>query len=227
MSLEERPWLMRRPAILMACGATAAVAALFQIRPEIDTTTAAAMWRLHAVPALRAIGDAEPGALSVAVALFAGLVALAFVYLLLRRPLRTDRLRALIFILATFAIGPGLIVNVILKDHWGRPRPIQTVVLGGSAAFVPALETSRECEKNCSFVSGDVSAAIAFLTVAMLLPAVARRWASAGILLLAVAIGFARMVAGAHFLSDLLLAAGFTALVMQICYRLIMPRRSG
>jgi membrane-associated phospholipid phosphatase len=225
MSLDERPWLMGRPAILMAGGATAAIAIFFQIWPEIDRAVATAMWRLHGIPALRAIGDAEPAAMSVAVALFAGLVVLAFFVLLWRRLLHRDRLRALLFILATFAIGPGLIVNVVLKDHWGRPRPVHTVVLGGTAAFVPVLETSRECGQNCSFVSGDVSAAIAFLAVAMLLPPIPRRWASAGILLLAVAIGAARMVVGAHFLSDLLLAAGLTILVMQTCYRLIMPRR--
>jgi len=227
MSLDERPWLMGRPAILMAGGATAAIAILFQIRPEIDRMVAAAMWRLHAIPALRAIGDAEPAAMSVAVALFAGLLVFAFLSLLLRWKLHKERLRALLFILATFAIGPGLIVNVVLKDHWGRPRPVHTVELGGTAAFVPVLETSRECGQNCSFVSGDVSAAIAFLAVAMLLPPIPRRWASVGILLLAVAIGATRMVVGAHFLSDLLLAAGFTILVMQICYRLIMLRRSG
>ena len=35
----------------------------------------------------------------------------------------------MIFLIATMAIGPGLIVNLGLKDHWHRPRPIQTAGL--------------------------------------------------------------------------------------------------
>ena len=31
--------------------------------------------------------------------------------------------RAMIFLIATMAIGPGLIINLGLKDHWHRPRP--------------------------------------------------------------------------------------------------------
>ena len=31
--------------------------------------------------------------------------------------------RAMIFLIATMVIGPGLIVNLGLKDHWHRPRP--------------------------------------------------------------------------------------------------------
>ncbi len=34
--------------------------------------------------------------------------------------------RAVVFLAATMAIGPGLIVNLGFKDHWGRPRPYQT-----------------------------------------------------------------------------------------------------
>ena len=32
--------------------------------------------------------------------------------------------RAMIFLIATMVIGPGLIVNLGLKDHWHRPRPV-------------------------------------------------------------------------------------------------------
>jgi hypothetical protein len=30
-----------------------------------------------------------------------------------------------------------LLVNVALKDHWGRPRPIDIAQLGGTEHFVP------------------------------------------------------------------------------------------
>src|ERR1700729_3350353 len=45
--------------------------------------------------------------------------------------------RAVIFLIATMAIGPGLIVNLGLKDHWHRPRPIQTQDFNGPIPFVP------------------------------------------------------------------------------------------
>ena len=41
--------------------------------------------------------------------------------------------RAVIFLIATMAIGPGLIVNLGLKDHWRRPRPYQTQDFSGRA----------------------------------------------------------------------------------------------
>lgn len=37
----------------------------------------------------------------------------------------------------TLIIGSGLIAHAILKDHWGRPRPKQTVAFGGAYPFVP------------------------------------------------------------------------------------------
>src|SRR5271166_2503155 len=39
--------------------------------------------------------------------------------------------RAVVFLVATIAIGPGLIVNLGLKDHWHRPRPNQTQDFNG------------------------------------------------------------------------------------------------
>src|SRR5271168_4673837 len=49
--------------------------------------------------------------------------------------------RALIFLIATIAIGPVLIVNLGLKDHWGRPRPYQTQDFSGQSPFQPWYET--------------------------------------------------------------------------------------
>ena len=43
--------------------------------------------------------------------------------------------RAALFQIATLALGPGLVTNLILKDHWSRPRPIDAVrvAVGGRA----------------------------------------------------------------------------------------------
>ncbi len=44
--------------------------------------------------------------------------------------------RAAIFLVATLAIGPGILVNGVFKDHWSRPRPVQVTEFGGSERFV-------------------------------------------------------------------------------------------
>ena len=59
----------------------------------------------------------------------------AFLAILLKliwphRPMLIEA-RAALFLIATLALGPGLLTNVILKDHWGRPRPIDVRQFGG------------------------------------------------------------------------------------------------
>ena len=82
-------------------------------------------------------------------------VALGAVWLaLIGRPLwRLDR-KALVFLVAATALGPGLIANTVLKDHWGRARPYQTDSFGGTRQFTPAPLPAAQCERNCAFVSG-------------------------------------------------------------------------
>src|SRR5271165_260647 len=45
--------------------------------------------------------------------------------------------RAVIFLLASLALGPGLLVNGLLKEVSHRPRPEQTLEFGGSWRFRP------------------------------------------------------------------------------------------
>ena len=58
---------------------------------------------------------------------------------------------------ATLALAPGLLTNVILKSHWGRPRPIDVVEFGGDQHFVPWWDPRGDCPDNCSFVAGEPS----------------------------------------------------------------------
>ena len=41
----------------------------------------------------------------------------------LAAPPHADRGRAAVFLVLTLALGPGVLANVILKDHWGRIAP--------------------------------------------------------------------------------------------------------
>jgi lipid A 4'-phosphatase len=73
-----------------------------------------------------------------------------------KRPLVASN-RVVFFLLLTLGIGPGLFVNTILKDHYGRARPFQVSEFGGNDHFTPAFVISDQCDTNCSFVSGDAS----------------------------------------------------------------------
>lgn len=138
--------------------------------------------------------------------------------LLLGRPLwRLDR-KALIFLVASTAVGPGFLANTLLKDHWGRARPIQIEAFGGTHHFTPAPLPAAECDRNCAFVSGHAALAFSLVSFAFLLPpGNSRRRGVAAALGFGVLVGLGRIAQGAHFLSDVvyagLLAYGTTALL--------------
>ena len=111
-----------------------------------------------------------------------------------------------LFLTLCLALGPGLVANVILKDHWGRARPAQIVEFGGTKTYSPPLLLSHQCARNCSFVAGEPSAVFTtFFAAAFLFPSFSRRLFAAGIVggMLA---GLLRISQGAHFLSDVIFA---------------------
>lgn len=116
------------------------------------------------------------------------------------------------FVLLVFALGPGLLVNAVFKETYGRARPAYVEPLGGDAPFVPALTRGQGCDSNCSFVSGD--AAAGFATVALPLAfAQPHPLGIAAALLFGAALGAMRILQGAHFLSDVTFAGIFVLLV--------------
>jgi lipid A 4'-phosphatase len=119
---------------------------------------------------------------------------------------RLDR-KALWFLAFSTALGPGLVVNTVLKDHWGRARPLQIEQFGGSRQFTPAPLPAGECERNCSFPSGHAALGFSLVAFALLLPrGAARRLATAAALGVGAVVGLARIAQGAHFLSDVVFA---------------------
>ena len=117
------------------------------------------------------------------------------------------------------ALGPGLLVNGVLKPCWGRPRPNNVNRFGGEQEFLPVLAWGHGLNKT-SFPSGHAS--MGFYLMAPTFVWYRRRPRLAlGFLLLGLisggAIGMARMIAGGHFPSDIVWAGGFiyfTALVL-------------
>jgi lipid A 4'-phosphatase len=128
------------------------------------------------------------------------------------------------FLLVTLAVASGIVANLIFKDHWGRPRPVNVDVFGGMFPFVPAWRVSDYCAANCSFVSGEGSSAMWLLGLAVLLPAVWRPTALKVLFAFVVLVSLNRIAFGGHFLSDVLLAWGFTLLIMAIAYRYMIER---
>jgi lipid A 4'-phosphatase len=88
-------------------------------------------------------------------------------------------------------------------------------------------ETPRgTCNRNCSFVSGEVSSAAWTIAPAILVPGPLRYVAIGGAFVFTIVIAVVRMAAGGHFFSDAVFAALFTALIVWLTYRLIyLPSR--
>ena len=138
---------------------------------------------------------------------------------------RLRRLRlAAVFLIATTLVGPGLLVNGIFKDHWGRPRPHQTLALGGTQAYVPPLALNAD-GKGKSFPCGHSSAGFAlgafFLLWQRRRPRLA--WlALIGSTALGILLGIGRMSAGDHFLSDVIWSAVIPWGVALALYYLVL-----
>ena len=128
-------------------------------------------------------------------------------------PLVWSRIRAPMWLLAGLAMGPGLLVNGLLKTHWGRPRPIQIDVFGGDATHQMVWVVSDWCDRNCSFVSGEASSAAWLVAAALVTPRRIRPAATLIALVYAGALSLNRIAFGGHFLSDVVFAwliCGFT-----------------
>ncbi len=129
------------------------------------------------------------------------------------------------FILLTEALAPGIVVNLILKANWGRPRPNDVSLFGpGDLPFVPPWVMSNYCPGNCSFVSGEGSSSIWLLSLVVLVPLEWRTTAAKAIVAFALAVSLNRIAFGGHFLSDVLLAWGITLLIMAVAYRYMLER---
>lgn len=109
--------------------------------------------------------------------------------------------RQALYILLVIAIGPGLVVNLVFKDHWGRPRPVHVERFGGEYQYVPPLKMADTPDK--SFVCGHCSVGYAFFALYFLSQ---NHKLMYFVLTLGLAwtMGFTRMTSGGHFASDIL-----------------------
>ncbi len=127
--------------------------------------------------------------------------------------------RACIYVFLSFAIAPGLVANVILKNNWGRPRPAQTIDFGGDKEYQQIWVISDECPTNCSFVCGECAGAFTFVCFVPLCRR--KKTVLAAVAIFAALVGTVRLGQGGHFLSDVLSAYLVDYVVIVALYGLI------
>lgn len=133
----------------------------------------------------------------------------------------TGRLCA--FLVLTMALGPGLLVNVVLKDHSHRPRPYIISQFGGPMDFVPWYRFDGGCDHNCSFVSGETASAVWLIAPALLLPSPVQPVAFVAAGLFATGVSLLRIAYGAHFISDVLFSALLSLMIILLGWHWARP----
>jgi len=211
---------MNRTGLVIALAVAAAVGLIFGIRLDLKLAALffdpehGGFWRAYDPTYLRARDVAVW--LTTLVAMPA-VVALVVKFIRPRRPLLIPG-RAIVLMLVTLALAPGVVANLVLKEHWGRPRPIDVAEFGGDEHFRPWWDPRGDCPKNCSFVAGEPSGAFWTMAAAAVVPPQWRALGYGGALAFGAAVGVLRMAAGAHFFSDVVFAGVFSFLVIWLVH---------
>ena len=127
------------------------------------------------------------------------------------------------YLLCVLILGPGLLINGLIKNIYQRPRPYQLVEFGGTECFV-SLGSMGTAGSNSSFPSGHSS--IAFFLLAPGLWCLHHHQSKRGWLWLSFGflygglISVSRIAVGAHFLSDTIWAC----LIMVLVSYMLLPQ---
>lgn len=116
-----------------------------------------------------------------------------------------------VLLILSMLIGPGLLINAIFKDHWGRPRPRNIQEFDGSKVFLPVWDKGLSGQGK-SFPCGHCSMGFYLLVPYFFFRKRKRILASLFLgtgLIYGLGMGMGRMVQGGHFPSDVLWAGGF------------------
>lgn len=116
--------------------------------------------------------------------------------------------RSCALVLLTAAFGCGLLNQTIIKETVERPRPRETGMLSVDMP-APNLDGFRGNSMPSGHAGFALLLAVPFIALRRDRPVTAQRFLLAGSLTAAV-VGVSRMVLGAHYLSDILVAAALT-----------------
>ncbi len=132
-----------------------------------------------------------------------------------------------LFLCLAMVVGPGMIVNSILKDNWGRPRPREITEFNGKYEYEAILSRDPESTGK-SFPCGHATMGFYLFVPWFILR---KRYRLLAYSLLALGIGYGlligliRMVQGGHFASDVLWAGVLVYLVAFSLFRLFRMHR--
>jgi lipid A 4'-phosphatase len=216
---------MNRTGLVIALAIGVVVGVVFGVWPRLDLAVSTPfydpkthdfplnghVWSQHARDAARVV---------IALLIVPAGVALLGRILLPRRPMLIKG-QAVLFLIGTLAVGPGLLANTLLKDHWGRARPIDVTAFGGANRFTPWWDPRGDCPNNCSFIAGEPAGAFWTLAPAALAPPQWRALAYGLALAFGSAVGVLRIAGGGHFFTDVVFAGVFTYLPIWAAYGLI------
>lgn len=137
------------------------------------------------------------------------------------RGLRWERYWLLM--LLTSLLGAGLMVNALLKPYWGRPRPKQVVEYGGRFEYRHVTSPAIPGQGK-SFACGHSTMGFLFCAF-IFFKRRNRPLAVYGTLFglgLGLGLSLARIVQGAHFVSDTLWSFGTMMLISGILYYFVL-----
>jgi membrane-associated phospholipid phosphatase len=215
--------------LLLALLVTLTLSAIFVTFPQIDIAISRAFYvegqgfpanQVTALNTFRAFGQYFP--LTLTIVLVFGLV-LKLIY-----PSRPSLFppRFTLYFASLFLLGPALLVNGIFKPFFDRPRPRSTIEFGGQDVFVHAWAFGGDFFDDRSFVSGEAAVVVCLIPLAFFVPIVWRRCVFVLLSLFAALTALNRIAFGAHFLSDVLIAAGLMAM-LSIGLAYVFYGRSG
>ena len=128
-----------------------------------------------------------------------------------------------LYLVLVLILGPGLIVNSILKDKWGRPRPRDIVEYGGRYQYEEVLSQDPSSPGK-SFPCGHATMGFYFYALAFVAGLHRKswfRWLLIFATLYGLLIGWVRIAQGGHFASDVLFAGGIVYLCSWALWKIL------
>jgi len=125
-------------------------------------------------------------------------------------------------VLITVLIGPGILVNGLLKTSWGRPRPVDVVEFGGAQQYRDVWPPSPR-HSGKSFTCGHCAMGFSLSSAAVFF--VSSPIGSWFVMALGLAYGFllgvARVAQGGHFATDVVWSFVVVYAVMALVYAVV------
>jgi lipid A 4'-phosphatase len=130
--------------------------------------------------------------------------------------------KSCLVVILTVALGPGLLVNGVLKPYWGRPRPVDITAMGGEQEY-RKVWTPAGAKGGKSFPCGHCSMGFSLASGAAFYPfhPVLSACALAGGITYGTLLGATRIIQGGHFPTDVLWAGILILMLIATLYYIV------